>query len=331
MIHTEAPLEGGEPHGELTTTTTSETDAVAWCSSDRQRCTRRDLPWLRRRAYQAHCERHLLRLQCSVECTDLWLDHLPEQDYLNSLRRLVDALMENRLWREAFNLTLLAGKDTVGVLCLWAVDLLRNGVSQYKDGLTSPAFHTYHEWTLVVDYCRELCQLRPKYNAVASIPFRRVLITAYLCDYTRTPRKLIEAFANVDLYGCTVTCLDICTNLRGRSDRSALLDVEDSESIAHEGGQTEDVVVYHDVEVPAHTWDTEILPWLVLLEAVRYGYMLLTGNDTRGNSVLPIQTALFDTIAAYTKEFLENQSSRALVMGMVPDASDVARRFLTAM
>lgn len=201
--------------------------------------SRDDLPWLRRRVYQSHCERQLWRRGSFLDCTDIWIDGAPAEDYWTGVRRLIEALELAELWEEAYRFAVLAEADAVAVVEHWAVHLSRrtralqrttsaaaavsgNWINSNRSGgggggsrnaLTAQCDRDDidDQWQRVIACCGEQSSLRDQFAG-----FRRAALAALVADYEATSPELRDAHRDADPYTAAATLLRVFTVMRGR-------------------------------------------------------------------------------------------------------------------
>ncbi|KAK7200511.1 hypothetical protein NESM_000106500 [Novymonas esmeraldas] len=188
--------------------------------------TRGDIPWLRRRLYQAHCERQLWRRGCTLDCTDLWVEGAPAEAYEAGVAKLVVALMEARLWPQAFRFARLSTVcDACTVLVEWAVDLLRtpdeHGRAEAAEAAAAHADRTA-AWDELIGYCGELSALHNQFYA-----YVRTVTAALTRNYTQVPAALLAAHRAADAYTATTTLFHVALMLRDQVDAAGHGDDEE--------------------------------------------------------------------------------------------------------
>ncbi|KAG5490584.1 hypothetical protein JKF63_00704 [Porcisia hertigi] len=175
--------------------------------------TRADIPWLRRRLYQAHCERQLWRRGCTLDCTDLWVEGAPADAYRVGVEKLVAALMQARLWPQAFRFACLSAVyDPCTVLIEWAVDLLR-APREYSSREVAEAEAADADraaaWEELIGYCGELSNLENQFYAYVG-----TVTAALMCAYSQVPTALLAAHRAADAYTAMTTLFHVALMLR---------------------------------------------------------------------------------------------------------------------
>ncbi|KAG5464278.1 hypothetical protein LSCM1_00459 [Leishmania martiniquensis] len=179
--------------------------------------TRSDIPWLRRRLYQAHCERQLWRRRCTLDCTDLWVEGAPVEAYQAGVEKLVVALMQARLWPQAFRFACLsAAYDSCTVLVEWALDLLR-APREYGGEAAAKADAAPGDlaaaWAELISYCGELSNLENQFYA-----YVRTVTAAMTCAYSQVPPALLAAHRAADPYTAMTTLFHVALTLRKQAE-----------------------------------------------------------------------------------------------------------------
>ncbi|GET93522.1 hypothetical protein, conserved [Leishmania tarentolae] len=175
--------------------------------------TRADIPCLRRRLYQAYCERQLWRRGCTLDCTDLWIEGAPADAYQAGVEKLVAALMQARLWPQAFRFACLsAAYDPCAVLTEWAVDLLRASREYDSEEVAeAEAAHADRSamWVEIIGYCGEISNLENQFCA-----YVRTITAALTYAYSQVPTELLEAHRSADAYTAMTTLFQVALMLR---------------------------------------------------------------------------------------------------------------------
>ncbi|CAJ1036741.1 hypothetical protein, conserved [Leishmania lindenbergi] len=186
--------------------------------------TRTDIPWLRRRLYQAHCERQLWRRGCLLDCTDLWVEGAPADAYQAGVEKLVAALMQARLWPQAFRFACLSAVyDPCTVLVEWAVDLLHapreHGSEEAEEEEEEEAAHADRNaaWAELIGYCGELSNLENQFYA-----YVRTVTEALMCAYLQVPTALLAAHRAADAYTAMTTLFHVALMLRKQVEAAEL-------------------------------------------------------------------------------------------------------------
>ena len=195
--------------------------------------TRADIPWLQRRLYQAQCERQLWRRGCTLDCTDLWVEGAPANAYRVGVEKLVSALMQTRLWPQAFRFACLSEvHDPCSVLEEWAVDLLLSTQRSHRCAMDAESAAAQQAdlaaaWEELIGYCGELATLENQFA-----PFVRTVTTALTYAYDEVPAQLLAAHRMTDTYTAMSTLFHVATLLRKRADAAAQgLPLENAEAV----------------------------------------------------------------------------------------------------
>ncbi|KPA81476.1 hypothetical protein ABB37_03833 [Leptomonas pyrrhocoris] len=219
----------------------AETSATAAATGTARWLTRADIPWLQRRLYQAQCERQLWRRGCTLDCTDLWVEGAPVDAYRAGVEKLVCALMQTRLWPQAFRFACLSEVyDACGVLEEWAVDLLQ-GAQRSRDRALDEASAGAQQadrtaaWEELIRYCGELSTLENQFSG-----FVRTVTTALTCAYEAVPAELLAAHRVTDAYTAMSTLFRVALVLRRRADDAAQGSLRDDEEGAGKDEDTDE-------------------------------------------------------------------------------------------
>ncbi|CCW63902.1 unnamed protein product [Phytomonas sp. EM1] len=180
-----------------------------------------DLPWLERRVYQAHCERKLWQRGNMLDCPDLWVDGAPRGDFELAVKKLTSALMESKLWPEAYRFATLAEADACEVLEEWVTHLVREAD---LDGDTRD--DVIFEWSQLIEYCAEQSTLGNQFMG-----YRRVVKTALNWSYTKTLPDLRDAHRAADPYSAIATLLEVFHNYQQHVDQEESHKDRDEENV----------------------------------------------------------------------------------------------------
>ncbi|KPI88438.1 hypothetical protein ABL78_2451 [Leptomonas seymouri] len=216
--------------------TAGEAQSAASATGNALWLTRADIPWLQRRLYQAQCERKLWRRGCTLDCTDLWVEGAPADAYRVGVEKLVSALMQTRLWPQAFRFACLSqAYDPCNVLEEWAVDLLQgalqgHGCALDKESREAQQADRTAAWGELIGYCGELSTLENQFSA-----FVRTVTTALIYAYEDVPAELLEAHRMTDAYTAMSTLFHVALVLRKRADAAVQQSMCDNEEEAEKG------------------------------------------------------------------------------------------------
>jgi hypothetical protein len=210
-------------------------------ASNTRSLTRADIPWLQRRLYQAQCERQLWRRGCTLDCTDLWVEGAPVATYCVGVERLTRALMQTRLWTQAFRFACFSESyDPCTVLEEWAVDLLQAAQRSRSCALDMESAEAQQAdraaaWEELIGYCGELSTLENQFAA-----FVRTVTTALMYAYEDVPAELLAAHRMADAYTAMSTLFHVALMLRKRADATAegSLRDNDGDQGGHQNGAT---------------------------------------------------------------------------------------------
>lgn len=198
------------------TTNAIATSGAAAASPMARWLTREDIPWLQRRLYQAHCERLLWRCGSALDCTDLWVDGAPATAYSQAVSKLVGALMENRLWPEAYRYsTVSEAYDGCCVLMEWAVDLVqqaRHILTEVPGEAAIAAEDLTMSWAELTQYCGELSNLKNQFSG-----YVRTITAALAISFEFVPPSLLAAHRAADPYTAMSTLLQASLQFRKRA------------------------------------------------------------------------------------------------------------------
>ncbi|CBZ26285.1 conserved hypothetical protein [Leishmania mexicana MHOM/GT/2001/U1103] len=307
--------------------------------------TRADIPCLRRRLYQAHCERQLWRRGCTLDCTDLWVEGAPADAYQAGVEKLVAALMQARLWPQAFRFACLSAVyDPCTVLAEWAVNLLRAPREYGSDDIAAAeAAHAdlTTEWTELIGYCGEISNLENQFYA-----YVRTVTAALTFAYSQVPTALLEAHRAADAYTAMTTLFHVALMLRRQVEAVELgqqrneedgEDKEDADEFSssssnREAGRT---AADHDAEKrdEMSLEDIRCNVWRAWCASARIGIDMVAERQPR-----PAAAALYgrtvgtmrgagDVVA---EEDAAQIHSDVVVAGTVSTASSAARRTFSA-
>lgn len=269
--------------------------------------SRDDIPWLRRRVFQAHCERRLWNRGSTIDCTDLWVDSAPVAEFELAVRKLTNSLMEAKLWTDAYHFSVLSESDGAAVLKEWALHLLRS--SDYRIDEEAQA-----EWEELQEYCADESCLSNQFAG-----YRTVLLEALVADYLGTYPPLREAHAAADPYTATAVLLQVFEVSRRRQEEGIVPNPGDAVD------EKEDISAAAQAARPASLNAQVWLPW------VHASVMAIAMLKTVPTDPIPLKAftaGVIDPLARYARELLTHPEWVAELKGQ--DACTVANELLAA-
>ncbi|AYU83804.1 hypothetical protein LdCL_360052000 [Leishmania donovani] len=308
--------------------------------------TRADIPCLRRRLYQAHCERQLWRRGCTLDCTDLWVEGAPADAYQAGVEKLVAALMQARLWPQAFRFACLSAVyDPCTVLVEWAVDLLRAS-RDYGSDEVAAAEGVHAEltaaWAELIGYCGEISNLENQFYA-----YVRTVTAALTYAYSQVPTALLAAHRAADAYTAMTTLFHVALILRRKAEAVELgqrrneedggdkeeADELPSSSSNREAGAT---AAGRDAEKRGemHLEDIRCNVWRAWCAAARIGIDMAAERQPRCASAAALYQRTVGAIMGAGEVMAEEDAAQmhagVVVAGTVSAASSAARRTFSA-
>ncbi|KAG5488849.1 hypothetical protein JIQ42_00467 [Leishmania sp. Namibia] len=306
--------------------------------------TRADIPWLRRRFYQAHCERQLWRRGCTLDCTDLWVEGAPADAYRAGVEKLVAALMQARLWPQAFRFaSLSAAYDPCTVLVEWAVDLLR-APREYDSEEVAEADAEHADvaaaWAELIGYCGELSSLENQFYA-----YVRTVTATLTCAYSQVPTALLAAHRAADAYTAMTTLFHVALILRKQVGTAELAHQRSEEGGDDEQGADGLPLSSSNGEARAAAAGggtgkggvtaleaMRCNVWRAWCAAARIGIDMVTERQPRRSAVSLFQRTAVAVIGAAddTEEAAAQTQAEAVVARTVTSAASVARMTFSA-
>lgn len=291
-------------------------------TASRAPLNREHLPWLRRRHFQAWCEKKMMDSRRHVDCTDLWAENPSTEAYAAAVKRFVEVLTELRLWTEARRFAGMTGFD-VGVVFQ----------EQVVDLLTSTDYTTDEEalveWYEMIQACEELSLSSNRFD-----PLRRTLIVALTFSYSKTHPALLNSLEQTNCYVAMQALMEVFETLLHRQAELHRANAAANEE-ATCGSQRSDAS--HGSGRKTGCGGAAVAsvaqPWLPLLEALRIGVDVLTQrpHDSPGDSGridASMTAGLFDPMACRAHELLNSPS--LLEQLNTTQSRSVACRFLEA-
>ncbi|ESS68341.1 hypothetical protein TCDM_02918 [Trypanosoma cruzi Dm28c] len=274
---------------------------------------RNHLPWLRRRHFQAFCEKRLMEVNQYVDCTDLWTENPPVEVQEAAVRRFVSVLMESRFWPEARRFAAMMGHDVGTVLQGHVLDLMTS-----TDHKTDE--EALVEWFEMVEGCEEFSSAENQFD-----PLRRTVVAALSCNFEKAHPALLESLEQADRYEALQALMEAFEILHYRRSM-----VVTANNVANEEENEENL---HSASSDSGSNDTisATQPWLPLLEALRIGTSVFTDSlyndeDASKMSEAPMTAGLFDRMACRARELLG--SSLLLERLSSKQAGSTAEKFL---
>ncbi|RNF11425.1 putative dispersed gene family protein 1 (DGF-1) [Trypanosoma conorhini] len=262
-------------------------------ASSKAPLNRNQLPWLRRRHFQAFCEKKLLSANQHVDCADLWTEDPPSGAQEAAVRRFLEALMESRFWPEARRFAAMAGYDVGVVLQEQVRDLIAStDYTSDEEALV--------EWCEMIDGCEEF-SLPSNHFA----PLRRTVVAALSLDFTRTHPALLESLERADRYEALQALMETFEMLLCRQAKMARANTVKTEEESEEPSPS----VFSDTGSTSGASVAQ--PWLPLVEALRIGTGVLTDalcNDEDASKMgeASMTAGLFDRMSRRARELLDS-------------------------
>ncbi|KEG06585.1 putative dispersed gene family protein 1 (DGF-1) [Trypanosoma grayi] len=264
---------------------------------------REHLPWLRRRHYQAFCERKLMDASRRVDCTDLWIENPPAAAYAAAVKRFVEALMESRFWPEARRFAAMTGYDVGRVLQEHVLDLLA-----FTDYTTDE--EALEEWCELIEGCEEFSSPLNRFG-----PLRSTVVTALVTNFENTHPALLASLERADRYEAMHALLEVAETLLCR--RTEAMRVKARLNEEEFQGPSSCLVTNDNADKSGggcssgrNTFSIT-QPWLPLVESLRIGTGVLMdslhGNTREGGlSDASMTAGIFDPMACRALELLNS-------------------------
>ncbi|RNF12847.1 putative dispersed gene family protein 1 (DGF-1) [Trypanosoma rangeli] len=254
---------------------------------------RNHLPWLRRRHFQAFCEKKLLDANQRVDCADLWTEDPPSGAQEAAVKRFVEALIESRFWPEALRFASMTGYDVGAVLQEHVRDLITStDYTSDEEALV--------EWCEMIDGCAEF-SLPSNHFA----PLKRTVVAALSFDFTRAHPALLESLEQADRYEALQALMEIFEILLYRQAKMVRTNTVGNE----EEAEAPSPAAFSDAG--SNSDSRVIQPWLPLVEALRIGTGVLTDalcndEDASKMSEASMTAGLFDRMSLRARELLDS-------------------------
>ncbi|KAH9578084.1 hypothetical protein LSM04_004411 [Trypanosoma melophagium] len=288
--------------------------------------TREYLPWLRRRHYQAFCEKKLLDADRRVDCTDLWIEDTPAATHAAAVQRFVEVLMESRFWTEARRFAAMTGYDVSVVLREHVLDLMM--CTNYKSDEEA-----LEEWYEMIEGCEEVSLPSNRFG-----PLRNTVIAALTYSYEKALPALLCSLERLDRYEAMQALLEVFETLLHKrmltmdSNRVSNEEVDDEPSLsAADGGSEKTSSNMGKHSNISNDTVTAAQPWVPLVDALRIGTAVLMDSlyaSEREEKLCDasMTAGVFDPMACRARELLETPS--LLDHPSLQQAKSVAEAFL---
>ncbi|ORC90361.1 putative dispersed gene family protein 1 (DGF-1) [Trypanosoma theileri] len=289
--------------------------------------TREYLPWLRRRHYQAFCEKKLLEADRRVDCTDLWIEDTPMSTHAAAVKRFVEVLMESRFWTEARRFAEMAGYDVSVVLREHVLDLMM--CTNYKTDEEA-----LEEWYEMIEGCKEVSSPSNRFG-----PLRNTVIAALTYSYEKALPALLCALERLNRYEAMQALLEVFETLLHKrmltmdSKRIKNEEIDDEPSLNAADSSDKNSSNMDKNNYICHDTVTAAQPWVPLVDSLRIGTTVLMDAlyaSERSDELCDasMTAGVFDPMACRARELLETPS--LLEHPSLEQARSVAEAFLRA-